>query len=1224
MKILSVTLQNLNSLKEKWTIDFTADKFANNGLFAITGPTGAGKSTIYDAICLALYHKTPRLSVSKESNELMTRGTAECLAEVEFEAKGKRYRAHWSQRRARGHVDGNLQSPLAELAEITANGANIIENKLSAVRKAVEDITRLDFGRFTRSMMLAQGAFDAFLTAKENDRAQLLEEMTGTEIYQKISQRAFEHAREAKRRTESIEDQISGVDLLDAQQLELTQQELVQNETILSAHKQLHQQLEQERQWHHNVAQASAELEQCEQELAAANQAERLAQSELQSLTLAEPAAKLKPYDKAEQAAFQHKTDIEQTLATATREQAKLSQQQQRNQEDLALHQQALETAVAEQKHLETLLAEQIEPLDKQLIALQTQVKTEQEQSRLQAENIEKSEATLASELNAEQHDQQTLEQLNQSLQSRAHDAHLTERLPVIRHQIEQWRRAEQARSEVEKKVASSKAQQQQVAESQADTEHKLEALQAEATEIDKRKQEGANHLAQLLGEHSESQLRAKQAQLVEQRTLREALQREQQSYLNNSALYQSKSLQQTQFTQKIEALTTQVAQANEALEHERSIYRKLQEQLRLEQKIADLESHRAQLQPDTPCPLCGALEHPLADPNNLPAVADTELQLKQLQLRGEQSSESLKALEIELSTGHQQLAGCQRELQQLQRNLDSSLENWRTLIDQASLSFQIADQNELTQWLTEQTNAEKSLAELIESIDNANANMSKVESNHQQLLVDLASQRGAQQTQQAERAGITLQLNDYQSNEENLVSTVQLAHTELLGSLELTNRQPPELAKADDWLDELKQAEANYNALVVDAKLLQEQITTRQHHIVQLQQQLVSAKSYLDAKKRALEPLLRQLNELNDQRFSLLAHDKPSQRRTQAEQVVSAARQQSNEAQNRHQDVAQQQKEVEGRLHQLRESLLKANDNHQVAANQFEQTLAASPFANRQDFLQAQVMDDELTRLRDLKQNLDKCKELAVRRQQEVANKVQSLTEQRVSEQSTEQVTGQIVELNQRIEAKQQQIGAIRQRLDRNKEQRTRHQGLLDELELHNKELAHWEHLNSLIGSSQGDKFRKYAQGLTLGHLVYLANHHLQALDKRYQLTRRKDENLALAIIDTWQADNVRVVETLSGGERFLVSLSLALGLSDLVSDRTSIDSLFLDEGFGTLDSDTLDVALNALDNLQSSGRMVGIISHVPALKERIPTQIVVSKGAGVGYSKLERIYAA
>ena len=118
MKILSLRFKNINSLRGEWKIDFTAEPFKSNGLFAITGSTGAGKTSILDAICLAIYHQTPRIHVSPTHNQIMTRHTADCLAEVEFEVKGQGYRAFWSQRRARNKVTGKLQPPQVELSTL--------------------------------------------------------------------------------------------------------------------------------------------------------------------------------------------------------------------------------------------------------------------------------------------------------------------------------------------------------------------------------------------------------------------------------------------------------------------------------------------------------------------------------------------------------------------------------------------------------------------------------------------------------------------------------------------------------------------------------------------------------------------------------------------------------------------------------------------------------------------------------------------------------------------------------------------------------------------------------------------------------------------------------------------------------------------------------------------------------------------------------------------------
>ncbi len=154
------------------------------------------------------------------------------------------------------------------------------------------------------------------------------------------------------------------------------------------------------------------------------------------------------------------------------------------------------------------------------------------------------------------------------------------------------------------------------------------------------------------------------------------------------------------------------------------------------------------------------------------------------------------------------------------------------------------------------------------------------------------------------------------------------------------------------------------------------------------------------------------------------------------------------------------------------------------------------------------------------------------------------------------------------------------------------------------------WGKLSERFGSEKGDKFRIIAQGYTLDLLLHHANFHLRDIAPRYVLERISPESLSLQIKDMDMYAETRSVNTLSGGESFLVSLALALGLSTLSSNKMSVESLFIDEGFGSLDEETLSVAMDTLDRVQASGRKIGVISHVSEMKNRIATQIQVRKG--------------
>lgn len=217
MKILSLRFKNLNSLVGEWNIDFTDKQFDTDGLFLITGPTGSGKTTILDAICLALYGRTPRLgNFSENSNEIMHRSSRDCLAEVTFETSTGRYRSMWAHRRRGAKAKKPFEQAMYRLESVDTE--TCIGSSLNFLKNDAKNIIGMDFEQFTRSMLLAQGNFSAFLQAGPNDRAPILEQITGTEIYSLISKKVFELAKEKKANLDLKEAELIGITVLNAEQ----------------------------------------------------------------------------------------------------------------------------------------------------------------------------------------------------------------------------------------------------------------------------------------------------------------------------------------------------------------------------------------------------------------------------------------------------------------------------------------------------------------------------------------------------------------------------------------------------------------------------------------------------------------------------------------------------------------------------------------------------------------------------------------------------------------------------------------------------------------------------------------------------------------------------------------------------------------------------------------------------------------------------------------------
>ncbi|WP_339522699.1 SbcC/MukB-like Walker B domain-containing protein [Pseudomonas sp. EA_35y_Pfl2_R111] len=1138
MKILSLRLKNLNSLKGEWKIDFTAEPFKDNGLFAITGPTGAGKTTLLDAICLALYHRTPRMStISASANELMSRHTADCLAEVEFEVKGVGYRAFWSQRRARDKADGALQAPKVELAD--ANG-QIITDKINEKLRETERLTGLDFERFTKSMLLAQGGFAAFLEANANQRAELLEELTGTDIYGQISQRVFEQCREVKVALDQLRAKAEGVELLSEEQRTELQAQAEQRAIEQAALDAEQTELQRQRRWCEELSKAKAQLHTSQQAEQAAQDELRQAQPQLAQLAASEPALRLQP----------------------------LHHDWLQARQSLAQTEQGLQQNAAEQRQAEQAIAEQT----------------------WQAREVS---AELLADCRAQrQQVAERLQQLQQLLAEQSRHAQLGE-------QLGSWSEQLKARQQLAEEIAQLQLSQRQLQET-------IAALQAQLSQ--QTDQMNTEQLRLQQAREQEDTAQQQQQALLAGRSEAALRERWQQLHIQGGVLTQLGELvvaqqhlavEQTQLASAVTLLREQHQAKGGEVAQLRLRYKDLQQQvqaqeklLEQEQRIQALEAHRAQLQPGEACPLCGSESHPAISAYQALDVSATKAlltskraELEALTEQGRQLAGELEKLAARLEQQQQQFErGQQIQAEQDERwqALNAQLEN--PLVDVAALAKQQTQQSIELQQLQQQLEQLQQLGSSLEQCQQARLVLQQQCSKLEQQLALNRLQLQQRQEQVEQGQSRLQQLRD-----------VAHERSESLGqALAEFGYQMPEDAIA--WLAE-RQAEWQ-----------------RWQHNQQRNLDLQRELSELDHGLQSAA----QLAQLWQQRWNALhLADQPAlSKPADAPAALQQAQMQLEEVLRRQQQLAGSRQELSSRLQGDQARL-------QQAEQLWTAALSASPFNDEAAYLAALLDESQRAALQQLRQRLDKALSDAQALASAAAQQLAALQANPATALSVAQLDEHLLALSAQLKTLSERQGEIRAQLQGDDARRLGQQSLFAAISAKQGEYDLWQQLNSLIGSADGAKYRKFAQGLTLDHLVYLANQQLERLHGRYQLARRSSGELELEVIDTWQADAARDTKTLSGGESFLVSLALALALSDLVSHKTSIDSLFLDEGFGTLDGETLEVALDALDNLNASGKMIGVISHVEALKERIPVQLKVHKGVGMGYSGLDKRFA-
>lgn len=1222
MKIISLRFANLNSLPGPYLIRFDTTPLADTGLFAITGPTGAGKSTLLDAIAVGLYGRVPRHD--RQVGEMVSRHAAGAWSEVEFEvhetnpdtghAQRVRYRSRWEvKRKTRGEDKGGLGQDAMTLV-FSPSGEAVVSGK-EAVPAKVGELSGLDFGQFEQAVLLSQGKFARFLHAPEKERSALLEKMTNVGIYSRLSVAAFEKAKEEEQQTKLLEATLHATRLLpdeERQRLEHLLNELHEEAEMTYEHQQ---ELSTCLGWR-------TVLDQLDRQLA---EASRQATQLLADDEALQPAfARLAGHERASAPALSNALVLsEQAHEEVRRDAATLAQLEQqfpllRSAAEAAevAHATALAsqtTAQAEADHLRPLLQE--------VLAQDTTIK---EGRRLLAEQrtaYDRAHATYLGAQQAWRHTQTSeLAQLSQRLADLetwllTHDGekNLTEELREINRQLFDLEAVNKNLATLE---AQQKAQLRQLADATADRQrHELAATEAQQQQralVEKGRPCREERDALLQGTDA-STLDRQYDDLTARLRLLQRLAPLAQAAHDHAARAATLSQEHAQEAPRLATAETTAAHLTQRQADGQQLLDSYQRELRAQQALADLNTHRQQLQPGQPCPLCGAAEHAFA-PSFVADADEQETRVRTQHL-------ALTQLGTELTQAGQELARLRYAQQQRQTQREEA---------QAAATLAQQQATELAAALAPALPDPANPAAVAEALATTTAQQAKADTARRRLatlneqLAGLKAEhtaagdqlrRAQQETQLATDRQLAAQrhlmplaaeLADARAQADNYRADIQ----SLLRPHGLV--LPPAPQPYDGVLATLNERADSFLAKIRAREDLTGKLAGLEARQLAQAEELRRTEGRLADSAATLEATQLALDAQQAARLARYAGPDPAaetERLHQHTQQLAAAATRADAERTRQQLALEGTRE---KLTQRQADLARHQATHDARQAELARALATAGFATAAEAQALRLPEAEARQLTQRRQQHLTSQQASQQLLAKLAADLASHHELALTHLSTAALTAELAQLNAENEKLHQRLGAAASQLAQDDAARQQQAEGLRQLAARQQEQQRWQDLAEQIGSAKGDKFSQFAQGLTLSHLARLANLRLKQLTGRYTILKMPNRNLELQIIDHDQADSIRPMASLSGGESFLVSLALALGLSELAGYKARIESLFIDEGFGTLDPDSLNTALDALERLQHSGKMIGIISHVADLKERIGTQIRVQPGAG------------
>ena len=1125
MRFLKLEILNLASLdrQDGEVIDFEHGALADSTIFSIVGPTGSGKSTILDAICLALYNRAPRYPRRKgernqnieiygspedgESNRLaptdsrniLTRGRKTGYSKLTFLANnGTVYRAEWHVRFQRVRYD-NAQTALFRIG--TADGKLTEE---AADWNALPDIIGLDYDQFLRTVLIAQGSFANFLNAKENDRYELLEKLIGGEDkLSRICEKIDEHRRGAADSLKEIQAQQAAYAKDD-----LSEEELAALDAQIAA-------LEE------RAAKDKKELEALKQALDWYTREEKLCREQKECMAGHETALRA-----VEQAAGQK---ARLAMHDATVEPVGIYKEIKSNEVKVAERGADIKRAEEQADALKSLIAKEEEHLK----TLREAARAAHDELDKQKPHINRARAVKA-ELKATEKivAEKRIAATNAGQAAATAQKVLDRNMDEIGEAENNVKRTDEAQAKLDAETESQTRRLTQAVVSATDS-YCRERAKADVTDVEELQK------AKTAADTALSDIKAAVKVTDELNAKKDIL----ENYAKSQEELRKRN---GELASKIGNIST------DGLKAELNTLRQTQTLMTSE----DWTRHRQNLQDGQPCPLCGAIHHPYADKTTLaPVVSELAALIQKKETELDALTEKLGELTNEQGIVSGRLRQMEESIAAVEADVRRRSGEWADIHDRHK------------SWTADTGTLEKLLPTIEREAQEAKSRLDL----HNAMTKRIDGLREAKD--EADK-----RLKDYKEEADKRLKTAETARNTALTALSTAKGKTENLqAQLTEKKDALAAATASLSEAAATAARMREEMNAETGGLDPDEMEAALAESAKEADNKVVAKTEETANMTN--RLGKLT-GKIEADRTQLREAEEAVRLRHGELEawlSAYNATAERDMTLEDIARLYR------------AADNWEQL--------RQEL---QAKDDALTKATAL---LEK----ATRDHGEHQETKPSPTREELDRRKAELEALSDAEL---VEAKSR-----RQRYDHARQQ----MGAMHDRKLEAEQTAgEWAAIADAIGAD-GRTLRKIAQCYTLRFLIAHANAEIRKFNSRYELVQVK-HSLGIRVIDHDRADDIRDTTSLSGGETFIVSLGLALGLSALSSRNISFDNLFIDEGFGTLDPDTLATVIDSLAMLQSSqGKKVGVISHTDTMSERITTQIRIIKNGNSGSSHIE-----